>query len=254
MIIWNPWHGCRKLSPGCKNCYVYRRDAQFGKDSRIIMKTKNFTLPKKMNRNGEYKIKDTEIVYTCMTSDFFIEEADEWRVEAWRIIRERTKLKFYIITKRIDRFHVGLPVDWIDGYDNVTIRSTCENQKMADYRLPILLELPIKYREIIHEPMLEAVNIEEYLATGKIRNVICGGESGPDGRLCDYSWILDIRDQCAKHRVSFHFKQTGTLFKKGNKIYRIARQNQMPQAQKAGISFESNAERQVIIEEKQGRP
>ena len=39
MAIWNPWHGCKKISPGCYNCYVYRRDAEFGKDSSIVKKT-----------------------------------------------------------------------------------------------------------------------------------------------------------------------------------------------------------------------
>ena len=28
MPMWNPWHGCTKVSPGCTKCYVYRRDAQ----------------------------------------------------------------------------------------------------------------------------------------------------------------------------------------------------------------------------------
>lgn len=27
---WNPWHGCTKLSAGCKYCYVYRQDAMYG--------------------------------------------------------------------------------------------------------------------------------------------------------------------------------------------------------------------------------
>ena len=31
--MWNPWHGCQKISPGCKNCYVYRQDFKFKKDS-----------------------------------------------------------------------------------------------------------------------------------------------------------------------------------------------------------------------------
>ena len=46
-----------------------------------------------------------------MISDFFIGEADPWREEAWRMIRERTDLHFFIVTKRIDRFTVGLPGD-----------------------------------------------------------------------------------------------------------------------------------------------
>ena len=67
-----------------------------------------------------------------MTSDFFLEEADEWRPAAWSMIRERADLHFVIITKRIHRFLVGLPADWGEGYEHVTICCTCENQKMAD--------------------------------------------------------------------------------------------------------------------------
>lgn len=99
MATWNPWHGCRKISPGCLNCYVYRRDAEFGKDSSIIARTSRFDLPVKRNRKGIYKLQTDEgTVYTCMTSDFFVEEADEWRPEAWRMIRERGDLHFVIIT------------------------------------------------------------------------------------------------------------------------------------------------------------
>lgn len=237
MLIWNPWHGCRKLSEGCRHCYVYRRDAQFGRDSRVVEKTAKFGLPLKRNRRGGYVLSGGT-VYTCMTSDFFIGEADPWREEAWRMIRERTDLHFFIVTKRIDRFTVGLPGDWENGYENVTICLTCEDQKSADYRLPIFLELPLKHRHVIHEPMLEAVRIEPYLASGKIRRVICGGESGPEGRLCDFSWVLDSRAQCARHGVDFFFKQTGTHFRKDGRIYRVPRMYQISQAVRAGINLD----------------
>lgn len=89
MIFWNPWHGCHKISDGCKNCYMFRRDEEFGKDSNIVSKTSNFNLPLKRTRFGEYKLLTKERVYVCMTSDFFIEEADEWREEVWSIIKKR---------------------------------------------------------------------------------------------------------------------------------------------------------------------
>lgn len=79
------------------------------------------------------------MVYTCFTSDFFLEEADEWRAEAWAIIRERCDLSFLIPTKRIDRFRVSLPSDWGDGYDHVAIACTVENQDRANYRLPLFV-------------------------------------------------------------------------------------------------------------------
>ena len=239
MYIWNPWHGCHKKSPGCLNCYMFRRDSMFDKDSTIVEKTSSFDIAIKKKKDGTYKIEpDGGYVYVCMTSDFFIEEADEWRKEIWAIIKERQDLNFYIITKRIERFEVSLPQDWGDGYENVTICSTAENQDMADERLPILLSLPIKQREIIHEPMLEKINIEKYLQSGKIEEVVCGGESGPNARVCDYDWILNTREQCLKYNVPFYFKQTGANFRKNGKVYNVPRKDQMKQAHKANINFQ----------------
>lgn len=56
MTVWNPWHGCHKISEGCLNCYVYRRDSTYDKDSSIVSKNKDFDLPIRKNRKGEYKI------------------------------------------------------------------------------------------------------------------------------------------------------------------------------------------------------
>lgn len=240
MSIWNPWHGCHKKSSGCLNCYMYRRDAKYDLDSNVVRKTKNYDIVLRKSRDGTYKIKrDTSYVYVCMTSDFFIEEADDWRRDIWRMIKERDDLNFYIITKRIERFNVSLPDDWGDGYDNVTICVTCENQATADYRLPIFIKLPIKHKEIIHEPMLENINIEKYLESGQIDKVICGGESGDKARVCNYDWILNTRSQCLKYNVSFHFKQTGANFMKDNKVYKIPRKYQLVQASKSRIDISS---------------
>ncbi len=235
MPIWNPWHGCHKISPGCLNCYMYRRDAQFDKDSSIVTRTADFDLPLRRRRDGSYRLAGPGTVWVCMTSDFFVEEADPWRAEIWEMIRLRPDLSFSIITKRIERFSVGLPDDWGAGYPHVTVYATCENQTMADKRLPVLLELPIAHRRIVHEPMLEEIHIERYLESGKIESVICGGESGPNARVCDYGWILSTREQCLQSGVPFFFKQTGANFRKDGRIYHVPRRMQMAQARKAGI-------------------
>ncbi len=238
MALWNPWHGCKKISPGCANCYVYRRDDSIGKDASIVTKTGNYNLPVKRNRQGEFKLTpEDEVVFTCMTSDFFLDEADEWRPGCWDMIRERKDLHFFIITKRIDRFENCMPPDWGDGWDHVTICSTCENQDRVDFRLPILLDLPLKHRRVASEPMLEGINLERYLETGLIEHVVCGGESGPKARPCDYEWIKEVRRECEKYRVPFTFKQTGAVFIKDGKTYHIERKYQMSQARKSGISY-----------------
>jgi protein gp37 len=236
MSQWNPWHGCHKISAGCKNCYVYRIDASFDKDASSVSKTADFNLPLKKKRNGTFKLVSVETVYTCFSSDFFLEEADEWRVDAWQMIRLRNDLHFYIITKRIDRFNINLPQDWNNGYNNVTICSTCETQDRTDYRMPILLSLPIRHKAIICEPLLEPINLTRWL-THSIEEVIVGGESGKDARICNYDWVIDIRNQCVEKKVPFHFKQTGARFLKDDHLYEIKRHDQYSQAAKAGIDF-----------------
>lgn len=231
---WNPWHGCKKYSEGCKNCYVYRRDESIGKNPSIIEKNKDFDLPLKKKRDGSYKIPDGETVFTCMTSDFFIEEADLWRDEIWDIIKERSNVFFMIITKRIERFLECIPDDWGDGYDNVGIICTVENQRQCDIRLPVFMKMPIKYKFIGCEPLLTEINMEKYIDKS-ILQVSCGGESGPEARECDYNWVLNIREQCIRKGVPFHFKQTGANFIKDGKHYKIERRFQSKQAKKANI-------------------
>ena len=235
---WNPWHGCTKISPGCKYCYVYRQDEMYGSDisSSECRKTGNFNLPIKRRRDKSWKIEGGRIVFTCFTSDFLLKDADEWRPECWQMIRQRSDLWFFFFTKRIDRFMECIPNDWNDGYDNVIVGCTVENQAMADYRLPIFRSLPIKHKSIIVAPMLTAINLEQYLDK-TIDEVSVGGESGLDARPCHYDWILDLREQCIAKDVAFRFHQTGARFVKDGKMFRVPRRFQLSQAHKANIDF-----------------
>lgn len=234
--IWNPWHGCKKYSEGCKNCYVYRRDGSVGRDAGTVTKNADFDLPLRKNRRGEYKVERGSTVWCCMTSDFFLAEADIWRNDIWSIIRERSDVDFVIITKRITRFYDCIPDDWGDGWDNVTLCCTCENRKRATERLPVFSAAPIKHKIIICEPLLERINISPYLDC--IEAVVAGGESGTDVRECDFDWILDLRDQCVASEVAFRFKQTGANFIKNGKRYRVPRRLQHTQARAANVNYE----------------
>lgn len=237
-VSWNPWHGCRKLSEGCRYCYVYRQDARHDKDSSAVSKTTAFNLPVRRSRDGRFRIPTGQTVYTCFTSDFLLEEADDWRLEAWEMIRLRQDLHFFFITKRIDRLAAVLPPDWGNGYENVTIGCTVENQEMADYRLPILLAVPVCHKLIICAPLLGPLDLSHYL-TSAIEEVSAGGESGNDARPCDYDWVLGIRQQCIDREISFSFHQTGARLVKDGRIYRIRRPYQHSQARKAGINFKT---------------
>lgn len=236
-MMWNLWHGCHKLSAGCRHCYVYRGDAKRDIDSSVVTQTRNFDLPVRKKKNGEYKIPSGTLVYTCFTSDFFVEDADPWRAEAWEMMRLRSDLRFLMITKRIDRVAACLPADWGDGYENVTICCTVENQACADYRLPIYKSVSIRHKIIICEPLLEKIDLSPYGIGEWIEQVLAGGESGYDARPCDFDWVMELRRVCMENNVSFWFKQTGAKFIKDGKQYIVKRQFQHSQARKAGINL-----------------
>lgn len=249
MPQWNPWHGCHKFSEGCQHCYVYRMDERHGKDASIVTRLKTMNLPIAKKRDGSYKIPSGEVLYTCFTSDFFVEEADAWRKEAWAMIKERSDLHFFMITKRIHRFMDCIPDDWEDGYENVTICCTMENQKQVDLRLPIYLKMPIKHKQLICEPLLSDIDFHGMLDES-IEQITAGGESGNEARPCDYAWILHIREQCIEKGISFYFKQTGARFIKDGRLYRIQRKDQHRQARKAGINVDAQIPRDFIKENK----
>lgn len=217
------------------------------KDADIVMSTGEMQkemltvrlwLRRKMtNKNGSFKIPSGTLVYTCFTSDFFVEDADAWRTEAWEMIRQRSDLHFLMITKRINRVMECLPVDWKDGYDNVTVCCTVENQLCADNRLPVYRAIPIKHKIIICEPLLEEINLDAYNIGEWVEQVVAGGESGYEARICNFDWIMKLHDICVKNDVSFWFKQTGSKFVKEGTLYTVKRQFQHSQARKAGINF-----------------
>ena len=235
--IWNPWHGCIKKSEGCRHCYMYFLDKQRGSDGRRIYKVKNnFDYPLSKDKNGRYKIKSGEIIRVCMTSDFFLEEADEWRKDAWKIMKKRSDVAFMLITKRPERIASVLPPDWGNGYENVFLNITCENQKRADERIPILFELPFKHKGIMAAPFIGAVSLKNYLPAGQIEQVIAGGENYDGSRPLYYEWVKQLYDECVAANVTFCFLETGTNFVKDGRMYRLpSKRLQSVMAYKSGL-------------------
>ena len=238
--IWNPWHGCVKCSEGCQHCYMYYLDKVRDKDGSEIYRTKNgFQYPLSKDRQGRYKVQSGEQIRVCMTSDFFLEEADEWREAAWDVIWQRRDVKFYLLTKRPQRVAQCLPKDWGDGWENVFFNVTCENQKRADERIPILLDLPFKHKGIMCAPFIGPVSIEKYLEDGQIEQVMCGGENYDGARPCDFSWVQTLHDECVRHDIIFAFIETGTVFIKDGRTYHMPdKRLQAQQAYRSGMGYQ----------------
>ncbi|MCL2529456.1 MAG: phage Gp37/Gp68 family protein [Coriobacteriia bacterium] len=226
LVNWEPWVGCKPISEACNNCYYYvQHPSRFEKGS--VQKTKDFDKPKSQILPGK-------LVATCFMTDFFIEEADEFRHEIWQIIKERDDLPFIILTKRIERVRQCLPGDWGDGYQNVILGCTIENQKRANQRLPVFAELSAKYKFISCVPLLEKIDLSAYL--DRIKFVAVGGEFGKNARVCNYDWILDIRDQCIQNKATFWFKSSGSRLMQSNTIKNIHPLLQNSYAKKANIN------------------
>ncbi len=239
--IWNPWHGCKKISEGCEHCYMYYLDRKRDQDGSHIYQTAGFTYPLSTNRDGTYKIQSGETLRVCMTSDFFLEEADAWREDVWSIISKRRDIKFFILTKRADRMKDHMPASWKEGWEHVMMNVTAENQIRADERIPLLLELPAKHKGIMIAPMVGPVSIEKYLATGLIEEVTAGGENYGGQRALHFEWIQSLRKECEKYHVTFTFIETGTHFVKDGKHYKIeGKRKQALVAYRSQMNYQGN--------------
>ena len=131
-----------------------------------------------------------------------------------------------------------------EAWEHVIIAVTCEDQEMADKRLPIYLSLPLFHHSVMIEPMLTAVDLHPFIegfrasdGSPVIKHVSVGGESGPNARPCEFSWVERVHEQCAENGISFYYHQTGAKLVKDGKLFRIPRKLQHSQAHKAGLDI-----------------
>lgn len=207
---WNPWHGCKKVGPGCKYCYMFRDKERYGQDPSTVLRSKT-------NFNTPLKWRDSKLIFTCSWSDFFIEEADQWRPEAWEIIKATPQHTYQVLTKRPERILEQLPDDWgPELYSHVWLGVTGENEECAYSRMRELLKVPAEVRFLSAEPLLEDITSpRNKKLINQLDWLIVGGESGFSTgkyryRPMELSWLKEILDHCRKtHKPAFN-KQIGT--------------------------------------------
>ena len=156
----NFWQGCHKLSAGCAHCYMFEEKKRYGQNPNVVVRSSEatFNAPLKWARNPQ-KYGHIKRVFVCSWSDFFIEEADPWRAEAWEIMRKTPQFIYQLCTKRPERIAACLPPDWGKGYPNVWLLTSTENQAAADLRIPILLSVPAVVHGISAEPLLGPIDL-----------------------------------------------------------------------------------------------
>ncbi len=229
----NWWIGCTALSAACDHCYAEAMVKRFGGDFAMRRRTSpaNWRKPLAWNRKAA-ALAERHRVFSNSLSDFFDNQAaPEWRAEAWSIIKATQHLDWLLLTKRPQNIAKMLPPDWGDGYPNVWLGTTAENQEEADRRIPHLLAVPARVRFLSCEPLLGPLDIAWSLSRNPIEIaagflqrgrfspgletlrpidwVIAGGESGHHARPMHPDWLRSLRDQCAISTIPFHMKQWG---------------------------------------------
>ena len=209
---WNPVTGCNPCSEGCRNCYAKRIAARFWgerKFSDIILHYDRLQNPK--------FIKKPAIIFVNSMSDLFHDKVPFEFVDQVNDVMEEClhQHQFIILTKRVDRMEEYVKRRRFSN--NVALGASIETQEMADLRLPVLLRTHAACRIASIEPMLEMINIREYVIGGQPRKhpelpgldaVFCGGETGPGCRIPPSpNEIRSLRDTCRAAGVTFFLKQ-----------------------------------------------
>ena len=235
---WNPWWGCQAVSEACAHCYAEKLDhrlggAHFGPGApRRRTSAANWAEPLKWNRRAETD-GVVRSVLACSMADWFDNAVDpSWRAEAWDVVRATPALRYLILTERPQNIEEMLPQEWGNGWPNVWLGTTVENQAEANRRIPHLLAVPAAGHFLSCEPLLGPVRLDHVTnrrgfdsclewqeihgGTGQVVDwkpridwVIAGGESGPGARPMHPDWSRSLRDQCAEAEVPFFFKQWG---------------------------------------------
>ena len=240
---WNPITGCTKVSQGCKNCYAE------GVAKRLWKGRPFEDVQVHANRLEQpFHWRKPRRVFVNSMSDLFHEAVpDRFIFQVFSVMSLCERHVFQCLTKRPKRMRdwmlsrprdsvkpdrAVLPTELADpeiSYSlpwpppNVWLGVSVEDQATADERIPVLAETPAAVRFLSVEPILERVQIGQYLkgdgtfqedgpfreSPGPIHWVIVGGESGPKARPCNIVWIKHIIVQCSYYGIPCFVKQLG---------------------------------------------
>lgn len=225
---WNPTTGCRKVSPGCDNCYAatlakrlkamgnarYQNDGPDGPGFGLTLHWDKITEPLSWK-------KPRRVFVNSMSDLFHPSVPAEFVVECFKTMTAASIHQFQVLTKRPTYMARLVPsilneLGLREPPANVWLGTSVENQEWAQKRIPALLSTPAHVRFLSCEPLLGPLDLSDFLArpTGQsteplLHWVIVGGESGHGARPMQLAWARQIRDDCSNREVPFFFKQWG---------------------------------------------
>jgi protein gp37 len=236
MIIRNytPWVGCHPYSDGCKNCFtagLSRQPFHLAESIDDILDLKVF--PPGSN------------VRVCIPSDFWIEEADEYRPHVYNMILSRTDFEaITFVTKRVHRWREGFDDRIIDN-PIVTFGCTMESQRALEERRDSFREATFPHKIAILAPMIEEMDVSSILDF--VDQVWVNGEMGDPRKIrpMRYEWLLKLHNQCVEADIGFHISGTGSVFydKAGKANYNFSERQLTLGAERLNLDYKSTIKR-----------
>ena len=232
---WNPVTGCTKVSPGCKHCYAQTFAERFrgvpghpfeqGFDLRLW--PERLELPLAWRTPKRIFVNSMSDLFHPGVPDSFVDRVFDTMVEAsWHQFQVLTKrperMAAYVQSRRTRHGLLG------SRHPHIWLGASVENQRYVP-RAQVIASLRSAVRFLSCEPLLGPLDLGDVLGPWSVNWVIVGGESGHGARPMDPSWVLAIREQCARARVPFFFKQWGGRTpKEGGRDLDGRRWDQMP--------------------------
>lgn len=226
----NPWIGCTKISEGCRHCYAESLNKRYGwVDSWGPQGTRKRTSEQNWKQVKAWNKFDLGMKVFCASLADVFEDRPElmpWRRDLFELIEQTRDLIWMLLTKRPENIRnmisqgTGRRAEaWLSDCNHVWLGTTVEDQKVANKRIPYLLQNPAAVRFISCEPLLGPIDLGIFLCETWTRGgltmgkyldwVIVGGESGPGARPMDPDWARSIREQCKVAGVPYFCKQMG---------------------------------------------
>jgi protein gp37 len=225
----NPWIGCQEVTEEeCGDCYAKRWAHRHHlpvwgplfESPRHL--TKTWADPRIWNAEAEREGRRFK-VFCASLADVFEPHPDvtEARLRLWELIEATPHLDWQLLTKRPKFIRRFVPGSWLtrEWPSHVWIGTSVGMQRVAEKRLPYLLDLPALVRFVSAEPLVEPVTLAPYLATGRLDWVICGGYSGGQHRPMELSWVRALRDECQEYEAAFFMKQLGSVYAKAHRLH-----------------------------------
>jgi protein gp37 len=189
--------------------YNYRNKVSYAMNPASIFKTRDNEFAQ------AYDLMNPMRIITSSWSDLFSEEADHSRADIWEVIRKTPQYNWQILTSRPGRISKCLPRDWGDGWENVWLGISIENQ--ADLFLANwLAEVPAENRFMSIEPLLGKIDLSRsQTLIEKFNWCVISGKLGMvtrdnHFRKCKIAWVEKIIKDLSGSTMNVFMKEVGS--------------------------------------------